>query len=112
MIMVYSIPIPMSYLLNEKRVKAAIIQSGWIAGIKSIFYSTEKIRKLETERFLYLKDKVYKGSIRKVPKVRTTLHSDGQHVVHATISDTDPILPSQQVRYFFSSTNASKSLIK
>jgi hypothetical protein len=101
MIMVYSIPIPMSYLLNEKRVKDAIIQSGWTAGIKSIFYSTEKIRKLETERFLYLKDKVYEGSIRKVPKVRATLHSNGQHVVHATISETDPILRSQQVRFFF-----------
>ena len=101
----------MSYLLNEKRVKDVIIQAGWIAGIKSIFYSTEKIKKLETEKFLYLKD-FKANNMLKIRNVETTQHSDGQHVVYTTISGTDPTLLSQQVRYFlFSSLNVSKSLI-
>ena len=109
-IILYSIPIPMSYLLNEKRVKDVIIQAGWIAGIKSIFYSTEKIRKLETDRFLYLKDKKQDYIIPKFQRFETTLHSDEQHVVHTIISGTDTTLLSQQVRNFkFSSLHASKS---
>ena len=102
MIMMYSIPIPMSYLLNEKRVKDIIIQDGWIAGVKAIFDTPEKIRKLETDRFLY--SKVVRNdkdeNTPKVVKVETTAVLDG-NVVHTNISQTESILPSKQVRYYF-----------
>ena len=45
-----AILIPMTYLINESRVKDIIIIDGWIQGIKSIFYSSEKIRQLELEK--------------------------------------------------------------
>ena len=43
----YSCLIPMSYLLNEKRVKDIVIEKGWIEGIKAVFHSTKKIRQLQ-----------------------------------------------------------------
>ena len=43
----YSCFIPMSYLLNEKRVKDIIIEKGWIEGIKAVFHSSKKIRQLQ-----------------------------------------------------------------
>ena len=46
----YAVPIPLSYLINESRVRDTIIADGWIDGIKSIFYSPEKIRNLEREK--------------------------------------------------------------
>jgi polynucleotide 5'-kinase involved in rRNA processing len=101
----YSVPIPMSYLLNEKRVKDIIIQDGWIKGIKSIFYSTEKIRKLEANRFLYLKDEKRnkKKNTPNILKFETTLNLDG-NAVHSNISGKRTTLLnrlSQQVNYTF-----------
>ena len=101
----YSVPIPMSYLLNEKRVKDIIIQDGWITGIKSIFYSTEKIRKLEANRFLYLKDEKCnkKNNTPKILKLETTLSLDG-NAVHSSISGKRATLlnrVSQQVNHIF-----------
>ena len=43
----YACLIPMSYLLNEKRVKDIVIEKGWIEGIKAVFHSSKKIRKLQ-----------------------------------------------------------------
>ena len=51
---VYAVPIPISYLINEKRVKDTVIASGWVAGFKSIFHSAETIRRLERERLANL----------------------------------------------------------
>jgi hypothetical protein len=91
----------MSYLLNEKRVKDVIIQVGWISAMKSIFYSTEKIRKLETDRFLYLKDEKHDKAkdTPNVLKLETTLSLDG-NAVCTSISgtrSTPPNSTSQQV---------------
>ena len=90
----------MSYLLNEKRVKDIIIQQGWIAGVKSIFDTPEKIRKLETNRFSYSKGAKHDQgeNTPQVVKVETTLSSDG-NVVHTNIARTESTLPSEQVRY-------------
>ena len=46
----YGILIPISYLINEKRVKNIVMESGWVAGFKSIFHSDETIRRLDRER--------------------------------------------------------------
>ena len=46
-VFLYSCPIPMSYLLNEKRVKEVIIKDGWIEGIKSGFHTSQQIRQQE-----------------------------------------------------------------
>ena len=43
---VYGNLIPISYLLNETRVRNIIIGHGWIAGFKSIFYSNTKRKKM------------------------------------------------------------------
>ena len=43
----YACFIPMSYLLNEKRVKDIVIEKGWIEGIKAMFHSSKKIRQLQ-----------------------------------------------------------------
>ena len=43
----YACLIPMSYLLNEKRVKDIVIEKGWIEGIKAVFHSSKKIRQLQ-----------------------------------------------------------------
>ena len=90
----------MSYLLNKKRVKDIIIQDGWIAGVKAIFDTPEKIRKLEAAKFLH--SKVVRNdkdeNTPKVVKVETTAVLDG-NVVHTNISQTESILPSEQVRY-------------
>ena len=51
-IFVYSVPIPISYLINESRVKDTIISSGWIEGFKSIFHSEETIREIRRQIFL------------------------------------------------------------
>ena len=51
-ILIYAVPIPISYLINESRVKDTIISSGWLKGFQSIFYSAEKIRQLRRESFL------------------------------------------------------------
>ena len=48
----YSVPIPISYLINESRVKDTIISSGWVEGFKSIFHSEEKIRDIRRQLFL------------------------------------------------------------
>ena len=45
----YSCLIPMSYLLNEKRVKDIVIEKGWIKGIKAVFHSSKKIRRLQMQ---------------------------------------------------------------
>ena len=47
---IWSVPIPLSYLINESRVKDIIIQDGWIEGLRSVFYSCEKIRTLERQK--------------------------------------------------------------
>ena len=49
---VYGVPIPFAYLLNETRVRNIIINTGWIEGLKSIFYSPEKIKELERKRIV------------------------------------------------------------
>ena len=48
-VLMYAIPIPLAYLVNESRVRSTILAAGWIEGIKSIFYSSEKILNLERE---------------------------------------------------------------
>ena len=48
----YSMPIPISYLLNESRVREVIVNHGWKEGFKAIFYSDDKIRNLEREKSL------------------------------------------------------------
>ena len=50
----YSIAIPMTYLVNERRVKDTIMDDGWIEGIRSVFHSTETIRQLEIKKRLNL----------------------------------------------------------
>ena len=51
-IMIYAVPIPISYLINESRVKDTIISKGWLEGFKSIFYSEEKIRHIRRQDFI------------------------------------------------------------
>ena len=48
----YSVPIPLSYLINESRVKDTIISSGWVEGFKSIFHSEERIRDIRRRNFV------------------------------------------------------------
>ena len=43
----YSCLIPMTYLLNEKRVKDIVIEKGWVDGIKAVFHSSKKIRQMQ-----------------------------------------------------------------
>ena len=49
-VFMYAIPIPLAYLVNESRVRSTILAAGWIEGIRSIFYSSDKIRNLEREK--------------------------------------------------------------
>ena len=51
-ILIYAVPIPISYLINESRVKDTIISKGWLEGFKSIFYSEEKIRHIRRQNFI------------------------------------------------------------
>ena len=49
---VFGIPIPLSYLLSEARVRTIIMENGWLQGIKSIFQSSEKIRQVKIDKIL------------------------------------------------------------
>ena len=46
----YAVPIPISYLLNETRVRDVIVKHGWKEGFKAIFYSADKIRNFERKK--------------------------------------------------------------
>ena len=46
---VYGVPIPLAHLLNESRVRDIIVNNGWVEGLKSVFYSDDKIRDLEKQ---------------------------------------------------------------
>ena len=43
----YGILIPFTFLLNESRVRNTIVNRGWCEGMRSIFYSNAKIRRLQ-----------------------------------------------------------------
>ena len=49
---IYGILIPISYLLNETRVRNIIINQGWIEGFKSIFYSDTKRKRIKKRRII------------------------------------------------------------
>ena len=71
----YACLIPMSYLLNEKRVKDIVIEKGWIEGIKAVFHSSKKIRQLQ---ILSHQETVL------CPKEQANLHSIDNLVVSTT----------------------------
>ena len=48
--LIYGIPIPIAYLLNESRVRNIIVNYGWFEGFKSIFDSDDKIREWDREQ--------------------------------------------------------------
>ena len=48
----YSIPMPLSHLLNESRVREVIVEHGWKEGFKALFYSDDKIRNIERENLM------------------------------------------------------------
>ena len=50
--MFFSIFIPLGYLINEHRVKMIILAQGWTEGFKAIFYSPERIRRLDREEII------------------------------------------------------------
>ena len=49
LIFTYSIPVPLAHLFSEVRVRNIIIEKGWYLGLKSIFQTTEEIRKENVE---------------------------------------------------------------
>ena len=49
---VFGIPIPLSYLLSEARVRTIIMENGWLQGVKSIFQSSEEIRQLKIDKIV------------------------------------------------------------
>ena len=49
LIFTYSIPVPLAHLFSEVRVRTIIIEKGWYLGLKSIFQTTEEIRKENVE---------------------------------------------------------------
>ena len=51
----YAIPVPLSHLFSEVRVRNIIIEKGWYPGLKSIFQTSEAIRK---ENIEYLKSRI------------------------------------------------------
>ena len=48
----YGVPIALSYLLSETRVRIIIIENGWFQGITSIFQSSEKIKQLKSNKIV------------------------------------------------------------
>ena len=48
----YGVPIALSYLLSETRVRTIIIENGWFQGITSIFQSSEKIKQLKSNKIV------------------------------------------------------------
>ena len=48
----YGVPIALSYLLSETRVRIIIIENGWFQGISSIFQSSEKIKQLKSNKIV------------------------------------------------------------
>ena len=48
----YGVPIALSYLLSETRVRIIIIENGWLQGITSIFQSSEKIKQLKSNKIV------------------------------------------------------------
>ena len=64
----YAIPVPLSHLFSEVRVRNIIIEKGWYSGFKSIFQTSESIRK---ENIEYLKSRI--GiSVRRVAQAKIT----------------------------------------
>ena len=49
LIFTYSIPVPLAHLFSEVRVRNIIVEKGWCLGLKSIFQTTEEIRKENVE---------------------------------------------------------------
>ena len=64
----YAIPVPLSHLFSEVRVRNIIIEKGWYPGLKSIFQTSEAIRK---ENIEYLKSRIG-TSVRRRLKVKIT----------------------------------------
>ena len=64
----YAIPVPLSHLFSEVRVRNIIIEKGWYSGLKSIFQTSEAIRK---ENIEYLKSRIG-TSVRRVVQVKVT----------------------------------------
>ena len=67
----YAIPVPLSHLFSEVRVRNIIIEKGWYPGLKSIFQTSEAIRK---ENIEYLKSRIG-TSVRRRLKVKITAES-------------------------------------
>ena len=70
----YAIPVPLAHLFSEVRVRNIIIEKGWYPGLKSIFQTSEAIRK---ENIEYLKSRIG-TSVRRVVKTKITTHSTNQ----------------------------------
>ena len=49
LIFTYSIPVPLAHLFSEVRVRNIIVEKGWCLGLKSIFQTTEEIRRENVE---------------------------------------------------------------
>ena len=67
----YAIPVPLSHLFSEVRVRNIIIEKGWYPGLKSIFQTSEAIRK---ENIEYLKSRIG-TSVRRGFKAKITAES-------------------------------------
>ena len=67
----YAIPVPLSHLFSEVRVRNIIIERGWYPGLKSIFQTSEAIRKDNIE---YLKSRIG-TSVRRGFKAKITAES-------------------------------------
>jgi len=50
--LIFGVAIPLTYLLNETRVRDVILNQGWAQGFKSIFYSSKKIKQIKRKKKL------------------------------------------------------------
>ena len=71
---VYGVPIPLSYLLSETRIRVIIIEHGWLQGIKAVFHSSEGIKQSKIDKIVECShnDKQLIGKFFNISKKNTT----------------------------------------
>ena len=71
---VYGVPIPLSYLLSETRIRVIIIENGWFQGFKAIFQSSEGIKQSKIDKIVECShnDKELIGKFFNISKKNTT----------------------------------------
>ena len=91
----YAIPVPLSHLFSEVRVRNIIIDRGWYSGLKSIFQTSEAIRK---ENIEYLKSRIG-TSVRRVVQVKVTAECTNPGKIPTVSSESKDIACSENELY-------------